>query len=110
MTIGSMMNITVSTERPTVTEDEYGGSVESFSENIASLAFKLDELSAQESMLNSRESHTVTARGYAEGGADILEKDKIVFGSREFRVVGVRPIRSPLGASHHTVCELEELT
>jgi len=109
VTITSMLNITVTTQRPTLAVDAYGGSTQTFANHLTGLAFKLDELSAQESILNSRESQTITARGWAVGDADILAKDIILYDSRTFRVVGVRKVRNPLGSEHHTAVDLEEL-
>jgi len=110
VTLASMLNITVDTERPTISIDAYGMPVETFVSSLSSAAFKLDELSARESVLNSRESQTITARGWFVAGADVLPKDTILYDSRTFRVVGVRKIRTPIGTVHHTACDLEELT
>ncbi len=84
------MGATASTQRPTSGVDDYGAETLTFSTSISSLKVYLSSGNGGESVRYGRLNNQYGAYGYVLPGQDILEKDRVVIGSKTYEITSVQ--------------------
>jgi len=107
VSLRSLFNTNVQVEYPTVVRGTEGGQDTTWTVRYASLACRIQPLSAREAAMYGRETVAITHRMYCFPTATINGKDKITYGGRTFLVKGVRDTDEQ---ERLQVVELEEQT
>lgn len=76
-----------SSQRPTVTQDQYGAGAKTFAASISSFKGRLQQKTATEAQTSGKITATSNYVLYCDPSNDINSKDRIIFGSRTYEVV-----------------------
>jgi len=90
MTLGSLLNTTVTVERPAQTRGVYGEMVESFAYH-ATLSGRLQHKNGREMMFSDKNTLFSDYTLYVDPNADVSIKDRVIHGSQKFEVKAVDP-------------------
>lgn len=94
---------TATSRRATNTLDAGGAPIQTFNNNLTSVKVFVQDISGDENPKYGREAFDRLAAIYIEPGKDILEKDRLVIGSRTFEIEHVHT-RALAGVNKYMKC------
>tara|TARA_Y100000310_G_scaffold333913_1_gene412475 strand:+ start:3183 stop:3506 length:324 start_codon:yes stop_codon:yes gene_type:complete len=89
VSIEALLVSTVDIQTPTATRDNSGGYEESWANSIVNMPCRIQPVGGNEAFSMGKEGAEISHRVYCVP-ANITESDRIIFGSRTFRIRAVR--------------------
>lgn len=105
-----MCQDTVTILRKTDSVDSAGGVVETYATHIASQRAKVDRTTPREGQEYGKRTVRDQRVVFMPGDVDVVESDRVVFGSLTFEVRGVSSSNRPGSVASYTRADVERIT
>jgi head-tail adaptor len=99
-----LLDQTVSIQRRTISRDANGAPVETWAAHLSSIPARVQPQAGSESNLYGAERARRPVTVFVAGGQDILERDRVLWGTRYLDILSVKDPQS-LGAILRLDCE-----
>jgi len=91
MSLSSLYNITVTVQRPAVTQGDYGEKIETFANQITGMECRLQRKRSNEIVRADRETVISDFSLYCDVSNSLQADDRVVYDSENYLVVGFDP-------------------